>query len=72
MHNGPSAKQSQNVRLMQHMRNRGSITSMMAFKRYAITRLAARIDDLERDGHLINSVWVQRNGKRYKAYSLVA
>lgn len=60
----------QNDTILKHMRERGSITTMIAFKRYGITRLSARILELSRS-HLINGVAVHRKGKRYKAYSLV-
>lgn len=62
---------SQYDTVLKHLRTRGSLTSYAAFKKYRITRLAARIAELEGDGHLINDCWVHRNGKRFKSYSLV-
>lgn len=62
---------SQNAQILKHLRTRGSITTLIAFKQYGICRLAARILDLEREGHLINRAQVSRNGKRYVAYSIV-
>jgi hypothetical protein len=53
------------------MRNHGSITPMVALKRFGCFRLAARIKELRDDGNLINSAIVTRRGKRYAAYSLV-
>lgn len=61
---------SQNDQILRHLRNSGSITTLIAFRRYGVTRLAQRIQEIERN-HLINRCWVSRNGKRYVAYSLV-
>lgn len=63
------AKQKQQI--LSYMRKHGVITTMISFKRLGITRLAARIPELEADGHLINHVPIHRNGKRYMGYSLV-
>lgn len=57
--------------VLKHMRERGSISTFIAFQRYGVTRLAQRIAEIESDGHLINRAWISRNGKRYVAYSLV-
>lgn len=62
---------SQNERVLHHMRHHGSITTLIAFKRYEICRLARCIGDLEAEGRLILHTRVKRNGKRYVAYSLV-
>lgn len=61
---------NQKDQILYHMRKRGSITPLLALKLYGCFRLAARIDDLRRDGWLINSVMVTRRGKRFAAYSL--
>lgn len=57
--------------VLRHLRSRGSITTMIAFSRYQITRLSERLRELESDGLLINRAWIERGGKRYVAYSLV-
>jgi hypothetical protein len=62
---------TQNAQILQHMKNCGSVTPYVALKRFGCMRLAARIRDLRDGGHVINSVIVSRNGKRYAAYSLV-
>jgi len=62
---------TQSDQILHHMRARGSITPLLALKRYGCLRLAARIHDLEREGHLINHAWVRRGGKKFVAYSLV-
>jgi hypothetical protein len=63
--------QTQKSLVLRHMRERGSITTLIATKRYLCFRLSERIRELERDGHLINHTPVEKNGRRYMAYSLV-
>lgn len=57
--------------VLSHLRSRGSLTSLLAFKRYRITRLARVIGELKDRGFLFNTCTVERNGKRYASYSLV-
>lgn len=61
---------SQKTAILHHMRRKGAITPLQALKFYGCFRLAARIDDLRRDGWLINATMVSHRGKRYAAYSL--
>jgi hypothetical protein len=64
--------QTQKQMVLNHLRTRGSITTLIATKRpYLCFRLSERIRELERDGHLINHVRIEKNGRRYMAYSLV-
>lgn len=46
---------TQNEKVLNHMKQFGSITSMDAFMRYHITRLSARIWDLRAAGHVIDT-----------------
>jgi hypothetical protein len=64
-------KESQKRAVLKYLRTRGSITTWTAIKELKITRLPARIPELRKQGYLINDAWVQRNGKRYKTWSLV-
>lgn len=48
----------------------GSITSMDAFQYLNITRLAARISDLKKQGVEIETVTENHNGKYFARYSL--
>lgn len=57
--------------VLDYMRNRGSISTFIAFEEFAICRLSERIRELERDGHLINHTPITHNGKSYVAYSLI-
>jgi hypothetical protein len=65
-----SCQRTQKQQVLKHLREHGYITTFIAFKRYAITRLSERIRELEADGHVINHVPIMRNGKRYMTYSL--
>jgi len=47
---------TQKERVLRHIDDYGSITSMEAFNEYGITRLAARVSELRRDGIQIDSV----------------
>lgn len=61
---------NQKAQILHHMRHKGAITPLVALKLYGCFRLAARIENLRRDGWLINATMVTRGGKRYAAYSL--
>lgn len=39
--------------ILRHLQEQGSITTWTAIKEYGITRLAARISDLRKEGHMI-------------------
>lgn len=65
----PSFTQKQLV--LRHLREQGSITTLIATRRYLCFRLSERIRELERDGFVINHTPVEKNGRRYMAYSLV-
>ena len=49
---------------------KGTITSMEAIYAYGITRLAARVADLRRDGWKISTKTIKKNGKSFAEYSL--
>ncbi len=48
-------KENQCDRILRHMREYGSISSIEAFSEYGILRLASRINDLKKRGHIISS-----------------
>jgi hypothetical protein len=66
-----SCHETQKTLVLKHLRTRGSITTLIATKRYLCFRLSERIRELERDGFLINHTPVEKYGRRYMAYSLV-
>ncbi len=68
-------KTTQCDRIIRHLRDYGSITSIEAITEYGILRLASRINDLKRKGHNIVSetaVGKNRYGEkiRYSIYRL--
>lgn len=66
---------TQNDKVLNHCKMYGGITSYEAFAKYNITRLAARISDLERKGYHFRHCPITRtvNGetKRYTKYELI-
>lgn len=46
---------TQKERILKHLDDIGHITSLEAFREYGITRLAAVIFKLRKDGHIIDS-----------------
>jgi len=63
---------TQKDQVLNHIIRRGSITPMAAFKHYQITTLAERIRDLRDSGHKIATEMVNKGGKRFARYRLVA
>ena len=51
------------VRILDHMKKHGSITSMEAFHEYGITRLASRIFDLRELGYDIATLMMDGENK---------
>lgn len=49
------AKMTQNSRVLRHLRDYGSITSLEAMSEYGIMRLASRVCELRRQGYDIQS-----------------
>jgi hypothetical protein len=63
-------------RILRHLRDYGSITSLEAITEYGILRLASRINDLKRKGHTIISDTVVGENRyqekvHYSVYRLV-
>ena len=62
---------TQKIEILTHLQQGKSISAAEAVTVYSCYRLAARINDLRRDGHEIKSVVkTDMNGKRYARYSL--
>ena len=62
---------TQEEKILKHLKENGSITTMTAFRRYGITRLSGRIYDLREQGYEIDMVWeTSPNGARYGRYIL--
>lgn len=68
-------KKSQCMKILQHMKDHGSITGLEAIQLYGCQRLAARISDLRKDGIAIKSERVTGKDRygdttSYAVYSL--
>lgn len=62
---------SQIVQILNHLRAGKHLTALEALNRFGCLRLAARIDDLKKDGHDIKSQMVELpNGKRVASYRI--
>ncbi len=62
---------SQNDKILDHLKNVGSITFVEAVDLYRVRSLPRRIADLRQRGHDIVSEWKQDHiGQRYTRYSL--
>lgn len=55
-----------------HLESGKSITPLDALRDYGCFRLAARVDDLRRQGLCITTEYETRNGKKYASYRLIA
>lgn len=60
---------TQNEVLLRALKRGEVLTTMKAFRKWGITRLAARIREL-RDHHDIRATMIERGGKRFAAYRL--
>lgn len=63
-------KQSQQQRIKKHLNSGRAITPMEALRMYGCMRLAAHIFDLRLEGMPIETIRVNRAGKRYARYKL--
>lgn len=69
-------KISQKQRVINYIREHGSITSYEAYKDLGITQLGARIDGLMKDGYSFRTEWENNENRygeqtSYKRYYLV-
>ena len=61
---------SQTIQILNHLK-KSPITPLDALNDYGCMRLAARINDLRFQGHLIETDMKERDGKRFASYRLV-
>lgn len=69
-------KNTKTSAVLEHLRRRGSITSMEAFELYGATRLSAIIFELRRKGFNISNEWLEGTDRygstlRFVRYRLV-
>jgi hypothetical protein len=63
---------SQKSEILSHLRTRRSLTPLEALKKFGCMRLGARIWELKRDGHRIESVMIDvSDDKRVASYLLL-
>lgn len=61
---------SQTTDILDHLKRHDTITPYQALRAHGCMRLAARIQELRRDGHQIETEYVSRGGKRWARYRL--
>ena len=61
---------SQSIQILSYLKAGNRLTSLEAVKLFGTLRLAARILDLRDKGHQIESVTVERQGKKVAQYHL--
>jgi hypothetical protein len=61
---------SQSTAILLYLQSGRSLTAYDALRLFNCLRLAARIDDLRRDGHSIETVMVEGDGKRWAEYKI--
>jgi hypothetical protein len=61
----------QSTQILIHLRQHGDITPLEALGQYRCFRLAARINDLRKDGYRIITEAQRGDGKRWARYRLV-
>ena len=52
---------SQNQKILKHLKEKGSITSLEAIIKYRVLRLSGRVKELREAGHDIQTVMVESN-----------
>jgi hypothetical protein len=63
---------SQGQLILRYLKFGRRLTPLAALKLFGCLRLAARIHDLRRQGHTIQSGIIWANGKRFACYSMPA
>ena len=61
---------TQTQRILIYLKTGKSLTPLEALQKFGCLRLAARIADLRRDGHIIWTNYVQKDKKIFAAYKL--
>lgn len=69
-------KITQRDRILQYIRQFGSISSWEAYKELGVTQLGARIDQLKKEGYVLRTEWESSTNRfgdktEYKRYYLV-
>ena len=62
---------SQNERILQHLKKGKKITPLDALEKFGCFRLAARISDLRKDGNVISTENLTKDGKTFASYKYI-
>lgn len=72
MYGKPPKTLSQKSMILNHLTHKGTISGVEALSLYRIYRLAARVEELRRAGHTIETdMKTDLTGKRYARYRLI-
>ena len=63
---------SQAEKILAHLKTGKTISPLEALERFGCFRLGGRIYDLKKQGHVIETKTVTKNGKHYAEYRLTA
>ena len=63
---------SHRTKIREYLEAGNTVTAIEALEKFNCFRLAARIDDLRREGLDIETEFQRRNGKRFARYGLAA
>jgi hypothetical protein len=61
---------TQNKMVLQHLQTGQSITALDSLRLYGVLRLAARVEELRKDGHTIITQSVRVGNKEFARYTL--
>lgn len=61
---------SQNTQILSYLQQGKKLNPLQAWKKFGVYRLSARILDLRKQGHQINTENVTKQGKTFAEYSL--
>lgn len=61
---------SQTDKILKHLKTGKTLTPLAALEKYGCFRLAARIEELRKAGHKIETRRINRKGKSYAGYKL--
>jgi hypothetical protein len=61
---------SQSEKILDYLQQGNTLTPIEALEKFQCFRLAARCNDLRKDGHKIQSEIVKEDNKRYARYSI--
>lgn len=67
----PASGKNQSQMILDHLRQGSGITALDSLRLYGVLRLAARIEDLRKDGHTILTQMVRVGDKDVARYLLV-